>query len=522
MPLTYRERIREFGPSTSSRPRACRTQGSPGHRSPRHPDMYRYDDHRPGRCVADRVERVPRPGRAPPRRRDHRGPVQAAAADERPLSAAARLHAAHRHPLRHADADAAAQAGLHRAHLRQGLRPLHHAPNLQFHWIKLEDAPDILDDLAEVEMHAIQTSGNCIRNVTADPYAGAAADEIDDPRVWCRGDPPVVDACTRNSPSCRASSRSRSPRRAEGPRGRRGSTTSACAMRRATRRRARLRGDGRRRPGPHALSSARRSASSCRRAHLLSLPARRSCASTTATAAATTSTRRASRSWSHALGARGVRPPGRGRVGQDPTARRSTCPTPSSPASAADFAPPAFETLPAARRRSRRPRRADPAFARLARHNVAAAQGAGLRHRRRLAEAARRDARRHAPPSRWTLVADLAERYSFDEIRVTHEQNLVLPHVKLDDLPAVYAGAGEAGPGDAEHRPGQRHHRLPGPGLLRAGQRPLDPDRAAASPSASPTRTRPSTIGELKIKISRLHQRLRPPPRRPHRHPGRR
>ncbi len=56
--------------------------------------------------------------------------------------------------------------------------------NIQFNWIKLEDTPDILDALAEVEMHAIQTSGNCIRNVTADPYAGVAIDEIEDPRVW--------------------------------------------------------------------------------------------------------------------------------------------------------------------------------------------------------------------------------------------------------------------------------------------------------------------------------------------------
>src|SRR6201996_7659241 len=56
--------------------------------------------------------------------------------------------------------------------------------NLQFHWIKLADAPDILDALASVDMHAIQTSGNCIRNVTADPYAGATAEEVDDPRVW--------------------------------------------------------------------------------------------------------------------------------------------------------------------------------------------------------------------------------------------------------------------------------------------------------------------------------------------------
>ena len=56
--------------------------------------------------------------------------------------------------------------------------------NIQFNWIKLSDTPDILKALAQVEMHAIQTSGNCIRNVTADPYAGVAPDEIEDPRVW--------------------------------------------------------------------------------------------------------------------------------------------------------------------------------------------------------------------------------------------------------------------------------------------------------------------------------------------------
>jgi sulfite reductase (NADPH) hemoprotein beta-component len=57
--------------------------------------------------------------------------------------------------------------------------------NIQFNWTRLEDAPDILADLASVEMHAIQTSGNTIRNTTADPFAGVAADEIEDPRVYC-------------------------------------------------------------------------------------------------------------------------------------------------------------------------------------------------------------------------------------------------------------------------------------------------------------------------------------------------
>ncbi len=56
--------------------------------------------------------------------------------------------------------------------------------NIQYNWPKLSDIPDILTDLASVEMHAIQTSGNCIRNVTSDHFAGAAADEVADPRPY--------------------------------------------------------------------------------------------------------------------------------------------------------------------------------------------------------------------------------------------------------------------------------------------------------------------------------------------------
>ena len=56
--------------------------------------------------------------------------------------------------------------------------------NIQFNWPRLEDLPDILDDLADVGMHAIQTSGNCIRNVTSDQWAGVAADEVADPRPY--------------------------------------------------------------------------------------------------------------------------------------------------------------------------------------------------------------------------------------------------------------------------------------------------------------------------------------------------
>jgi len=57
--------------------------------------------------------------------------------------------------------------------------------NIQYNWIKLEETPDILADLAKVEMHGIQTSGNSFRNITTDPFAGVTADEIEDPRPWC-------------------------------------------------------------------------------------------------------------------------------------------------------------------------------------------------------------------------------------------------------------------------------------------------------------------------------------------------
>ncbi len=57
--------------------------------------------------------------------------------------------------------------------------------NIQYNWVALKDIPNALNDLAGVELHAIQTSGNCIRNVTSDHFAGAAADELMDPRPWC-------------------------------------------------------------------------------------------------------------------------------------------------------------------------------------------------------------------------------------------------------------------------------------------------------------------------------------------------
>ena len=57
--------------------------------------------------------------------------------------------------------------------------------NIQFNWVTIEDSPDLLRDLATAGMHAIQTSGSCVRNITTDHLAGVAPDEIVDPRPWC-------------------------------------------------------------------------------------------------------------------------------------------------------------------------------------------------------------------------------------------------------------------------------------------------------------------------------------------------
>ena len=57
--------------------------------------------------------------------------------------------------------------------------------NIQYNWVKLEDTPDLLRELADVEVTAIQSSGNCVRNITSDQYAGRAGDELADPRIYC-------------------------------------------------------------------------------------------------------------------------------------------------------------------------------------------------------------------------------------------------------------------------------------------------------------------------------------------------
>ena len=189
--------------------------------------------------------------------------------------------------------------------------------NIQMHWIKLRDAPDILEHLAEVGMHAIQTSGNDIRNITADPHAGANAEEVGRSARLGRGDPAVVDLPPRVLVPA-AQIQDRHHRLAEGPGGDQG-LRHRPAHPSQRRRRAGLRGAGGRRAGAHALPGpddprAPAGAPACSRT------CRRSCGSTTATAGATTSGRRASRCWSPAWAPRSS--PARSR----PSGRRATRP----------------------------------------------------------------------------------------------------------------------------------------------------------------------------------------------------
>ena len=118
-------------------------------------------------------------------------------------------------------------------------------------------------------------------------------------------------------------------------------------------------------------------------------------------------------------------------------------------------------------------------------------------------------------------VADLADKYSFGEIRVGHEQNLALPHVAKRDLPALWRALDADRPRDAECQPDHRHHRLPGAGLLLARQCALDPDRAGTDPAFCQSRHRQPDRPAAHQHF-RLHQCLRTSSRRPYRHSGRR
>ena len=315
--------------------------------------------------------------------------------------------------------------------------------NIQYNWPALSDIPAILSELAEVEMHAIQTSGNCIRNVTTDVFAGCADDEIEDPRPWCE----ILRQWSTIHPEFSFLPRKFKIAVIAAPKDRAAMRTHDVGLQliRGEDGQAAFRvfvggGQGR---IPHIAQEI-----------APAVPGRDLLAYLTAIL----------RAW-NLLGRRDNIHKARIKIlvaslGIDAfreeverhfaTLRREDLRVPDEEVARirAYFAPPPFADLPRTSGAFDRASLADPDFARFARNNI----------------------RRHRQPGYATLivslkpqggvpgditadqmdlVADLAERFSFDEVRAAYEQNLVLPHVRLDDTPEIWrrlTGAGLATP----------------------------------------------------------------------------
>ncbi|MEW5703514.1 MAG: nitrite/sulfite reductase [Pseudomonadota bacterium] len=304
--------------------------------------------------------------------------------------------------------------------------------NIQFNWPKLEDVPDILADLAAVEMHAIQTSGNCIRNITADQYAGVAADEIEDPRVyaeilrqWSTFHPEFsflprkFKIAITGAPHDRAAVRLHDiglhMRRNEkgevgfevlvgGGMGR--TPVIGVTIRRFLPKRDLL---------SYLEAILRVYNQFGRRDNLFKARIKILVQSTGAERFA----EMVEAEWRHIRDGALVLP-------EKEVARIQ-----------AFFAPPPYEALPAVQPAFEAMRFEDRAFAEWCRTNVAPHKVPGYAivnvSLKEIGEAPG-----DATHEQMDLVANLAERHSFDELRVTHEQNLVLPHVRLADVHTVW------------------------------------------------------------------------------------
>jgi sulfite reductase (NADPH) hemoprotein beta-component len=304
--------------------------------------------------------------------------------------------------------------------------------NIQFNWPALTDLPAILQDLAEVEMHAIQTSGNCIRNTTTDVFAGATDDELEDPRPWCE----VIRQWSTIHPEFSflprkfkiavvASKTDRAAIRTHDVglqivKGEDGETAFRVFV-----------GGGQGRL-PHIAQEI-----------APAVPGHELLAYLTAII----------RAW-NLLGRRDNIHKARIKIlvaslGIDAfreevdrhfaTLRQESLQVPAEELARiqAYFAPPAFADLPRQSAAFDRAVLADPDFARFSRNNIRRNKQAGYASvivSLKPLDGVPGD----ITDAQMEVVADLAERYSFDEVRAAYEQNLVLPHVRLDDTPALW------------------------------------------------------------------------------------
>ena len=367
--------------------------------------------------------------------------------------------------------------------------------NLQFHWIKLKDAPDILDALADAGLHAIQTSGNCIRNVTTDPWAGAAADEADDPRVWCE----VLRQWSTLHPEF-----SYLPRKFK-------IAVTASAQDRTA---ARVHDVGLRvlRNDEGRLGFEVMVGGGLGRTPYVGptikpfLPAERLLSYLTAVLRTYNRHGRRDNLYKARIKILVAS------LGADAFAAEVEREWEAMDKDAVDlpdaelarirasfgFAP--FDVLPAGSPELEAARAADPALARFVRSNVAAHKRPGYAVVNVTLKTPG-EVPGDASADQMDALADLAERYSLDEIRVTHEQNLVLPHVRLRDLPAVHDELRRIGLATANL--GQVSDIIACPGLdycALANARSISIAQDIALRFAAPGRA--EAAGELKVKIS--------------------
>ena len=369
--------------------------------------------------------------------------------------------------------------------------------NLQFNWIALKDVPDILQHLADVEMHAIQTSGNCIRNVTADHFAGAAADEVADPRPyaeilrqWSSLHPEFTflprkfKLAVTGSPNDRAAIQVHDIG-LEVKRDAAGAVGFAVWV-----------GGGQGRT-PMIAKKVRDF-----------LPESELLAYCTAILRVYNLYGRRDNKYKARIKIL-VHETGVEELTRDIEAeyealkaenRELAVPREEVDRIAAYFAPPAFEQLPSTSAALERAKALDPALAAFVERNVVSHRQPGYG----CVTVSLKPI--GGPPGDATAgqmeaLADIAERYSFDEARVSHEQNLVLPHVRLDDIPALFAALDAVGLGTSNA--GLVTDIIACPGLdycALANARSIPIAQRLSERFGDAARQR--EIGDLKIKIS--------------------
>ena len=305
--------------------------------------------------------------------------------------------------------------------------------NIQYNWPALDKIPDLLDELATVEMHAIQTSGNCIRNVTSDQYAGAIADEVEDPRIISE----IIRQWSTFHPEFTYL-----------PRKFKIAVTGHVNDRAAIKLHdigivVKQNDDGETGYEVHVGGGQGRTPFVAKKLTDF-VPKAKLLAYLEAVMRVYNMLGRRDNSYKarikilvHETGQEEMQRLVEEEFAKIDASQMLTVPQEEIDRISAYFAAPAFETLSATSDAFTQALAEDTDFARFVRANVVAHKQAGYA----IVNISLKPiggVPGDATDAQMDVIADLAENYSFDEVRVTHEQNLVLPHVKLDDVKTVY------------------------------------------------------------------------------------